>query len=123
MRDRSSTPTAPALALAALVLVGGCAPGGGDRPAPDTAAVEDTLPQRTIQEVMGEYGNRWMVRPQVTGLGLGRCDGEPCIVVYLSRELPEDAEPLPEEVEGYTVRTEVIGRVVPRGGGGDGDDG
>lgn len=123
MWDRSRTPTALALALAAPLLAGSCSPEEGDRAAPDTAAAEDTVPQRTIQEVMGEYGNRWMVRPEVTGMGIGRCDGEPCIVVYLARRLPEDAEPLPTEVEGYTVRTEVVGQVVPRGGGGDGDDG
>lgn len=72
------------------------------------------MPQRTIQQVMGEHGNRWMLRPEVTGMGVGRCEGEPCIVVYLARELSEDDEPLPERVEGYRVRTELVGRVRPR---------
>lgn len=119
-RDTEVTGVAPTLLAlaAAVVLLAGCSPGAdeGEVP-PDTAAAEDTtVPERTIQQVMGEHGNRWMVRPEVTGMGIGRCEGELCIVVYLARELSEDDEPLPERVEGYTVRTEVVGRVVPRGG-------
>lgn len=120
MSIERSTRAVVTLGLSLGVLAGGCSPGDeAEETAEDTTLAEDTLPQRTIQEVMGDYGDQWMVRTEVTGLGIGRCGGEPCIVVYLTRELPEDAEPLPGEVEGYTVRTEVIGRVVPRGGGDD----
>jgi hypothetical protein len=124
MRIRSRTPAALALALVPGLLAGACAPAADQEEAsPDTAMAEDTVPQRTIQQVMGEHGNRWMVRPEVTGMGIGRCEGEPCIVVYLARELSEDDEPLPERVEGYAVRTEGVGQVRPRGGGGaSGDD-
>ncbi|MFW6010866.1 MAG: hypothetical protein ACOC9H_02995 [Gemmatimonadota bacterium] len=113
-------PTAVVASVLALVVAGsvaGCAPAAEEEGASeDTTAVEDTVPQRPIQQVMGEYGNRWMVRPEVTGMGIGRCEGEPCIVVYLARELSDDAEPFPERVEGHRVRTEVVGRVVPRSG-------
>lgn len=116
-RDIEAAGAAPALLAlaAAAVLLTGCGPGADEGEAPpDTAAAEDTVPERTIQQVMGEHGNQWMVRPEVTGMGIGRCEGEPCIVVYLARELSEDDEPLPERVEGYTVRTEVVGQVRPR---------
>lgn len=126
-RDIEAAGAAPALLAlaAAAALLTGCGSGADEGEAPpDTAAAEDTVPQRTIQQVMGEHGNRWMLRSEVTGMGIGRCEGAPCIVVYLARELSEDDEPLPERVEGYTVRTEVVGQVRPRGGGGSsGDDG
>lgn len=124
-RDIEAAGAAPVLLAlaAAAVLLTGCDPGADDGEAPpDTTATEDTVPERTIQQVMGEHGNRWMLRSVVTGMGVGQCDGEPCIVVYLARELEEDDEPFPDSVEGYEVRTEVVGRVIPRGGGGPDDD-
>ncbi len=68
----------------------------------------------SLRQVMEEHRDGWMDRPEVTGVGLGRCEGEPCIVLYLIRASEEAEEALPDSVQGYPVRLEVTGRVVPR---------
>jgi hypothetical protein len=68
----------------------------------------------TLRQVMEEHRDGWMARPEVTGMGIGRCDGEPCIVLYLIRRSEEAEAALPDSVQGYPVRLEVTGRVVPR---------
>lgn len=81
----------------------------------------------SLREVMEEHREGWMERPEVTGMGIGRCGGEPCIVLYLVRPSEEAETTLPDSVQGYPVRLEVTGRVVPRDPpedtAGDGDPG
>lgn len=88
----------------------------------DTISVREErmteTPDRSIHEVLEAHREDWMVRPEVTGTGIGRCDEQPCIVVYLLRSGPDVEAALPDTVEGYPVRLEVTGRVEPRDGGG-----
>ena len=75
----------------------------------ETAVNEGAGPRASIREVMEAHRDEWMSRPGVTGMGLGRCDGEPCIVLYLLRRTEALASELPDTVEGYPVRLEVTG--------------
>lgn len=45
----------------------------------------------------------------VVGTGVGLCEGDPCIKVFVSERTPEVEREIPGEVEGYTVRVEVTG--------------
>lgn len=76
------------------------------------------MPERTIQEVQEAHTQAWMRVPGVVGTGIGRCDGEPCIVVFAARMTEEIEAEIPDEVEGYPVRVEVTGPFRPRQPGG-----
>lgn len=69
---------------------------------------------RPIDEVLATHREGWLARPGVTGVGVGRCDGKPCIVLYLVRRTDELEASLPDSVEGHPVRLQVTGRVEPR---------
>ena len=87
----------PAAALAA-----GIAFGSGDMPT-------------TIQEVKARHESRLMAQPGVVAVGVGRDpDGSEAIVVSLDRERPEVRASVPQALEGYPVRVQVIGPVRAR---------
>jgi hypothetical protein len=68
----------------------------------------------TIQEVKNTHEKGWMALPGVTGVGIGLCDGEECLRVFLTHPSPEAREAIPERIEGYRVELEVTGAVRPR---------
>lgn len=114
-------PLAPfALPLAAAVVVAsasacGPSPGGEGRPSSDTVDRRDTVArdaggQRSIHAVLADHREAWMSRPEVTGTGIGLCEGEPCIVVYLLHRTEEAEAAFPDSVDGHPVRLEVTGR-------------
>lgn len=74
---------------------------------------------RSVHDVLEQHRAEWMEHPDVTGVGVGSCDGEPCLVVYLIRRSEDVVRALPDRVDGYPVRLEVTGRVVPRPAPGD----
>lgn len=49
--------------------------------------------------------------PGVVGTGIGLCDSDPCIVVYVSERTPEVGRAIPAEVEGHRVRIEETGPI------------
>jgi hypothetical protein len=68
----------------------------------------------TIEEVQERHTPEWMELPGVVGTGIGLCDDEPCIRVFLAAPSPEAEEAIPEEVEGYPVEVVVTGAFRPR---------
>ena len=81
---------------------------------PPDAPPEDEQAMSTIQEVKEARAEGWMALPGVTGVGIGLCDGEECLRVFLARPSPEAEDAIPERVEGYRVELEVTGSVRPR---------
>lgn len=69
------------------------------------------MPSRTIEEVLAERTPEWMDVPGVVGTGIGLCDSDPCIVVYVSERTPEVGRAIPAEVEGHRVRIEETGPI------------
>lgn len=66
----------------------------------------------SIQEVKAKHEARLMATPGVVSVGIGRdSDGRDVIIVGLERERPETRRSLPEVLEGYPVRTQVVGRI------------
>lgn len=86
--------------------VAACA-GGGDAGEDRASAGEAVSP--TIEEVQEAHTAEWMEIPGVVGTGVGLCDGEPCIKVFVARRTDEIEKKVPDEVEGHRVRIEVTG--------------
>lgn len=94
-----------AAAVAALAPIG-C--DGSDDPS------EEEVPVATIQEVKDAHADAWMELPGVVGVGIGLCDGEECIRVFLAGPSPETEDAIPDRVGGYPVDLEVTGPFGPR---------
>ena len=65
---------------------------------------------KTIQEVLGEHTDEWMSIPGVVGTGIGECEGEPCIRIFVVKKTSELMQKIPSEVEGYTVDVHESGK-------------
>jgi hypothetical protein len=74
-------------------------------------AAEKSMPP-TIQEVKARHAPRFLALPGVVSVGIGRDpDGREMIVIGLDRARAETQARLPTEIEGYRVRTDIIGTV------------
>lgn len=67
------------------------------------------MSQRSIIEVQEAHADDWEALDGVEGTGVGRCEGAPCIKVFVREKTAELEEEIPREVEGYPVRLEVTG--------------
>lgn len=111
---------APLLLTTLAVSASSCARRGGDPPPPDSEreARRDVDEPRPIEMVLADSTAAWMEIAGVEGTGLGRCEGRPCIVVYVARRTEEIDRRIPEAVAGHPVRVEVTGVFEPRRPGG-----
>jgi hypothetical protein len=64
-----------------------------------------------ILEVKNRHEDELMAINGVVGVGIGECNGLPCIVVYLEDDSEELKSRIPEWVEGFPVTTEVTGPI------------
>ena len=96
------------MTLALLVVTSACGPNRSE-PSPD-----EHVPRPTIQEVQEAHTPEWMQLPGVVGTGIGLCEGEPCIRIFLSEPSPETEAAIGERVAGYRIDFEVTGRFTPR---------
>jgi len=81
-------------------------------------SAEEAVPRPPIEEVQERHTPAWMELPRVVGTGIGLCDEEPCIRVFLSAASPEAEKAIPKKVEGYPVEVVVTGIFRPRRPGG-----
>src|SRR2546426_6045359 len=67
-----------------------------------------------IEAVLAAHSDSLMALPGGVGTAIGRCDGAPCIRVFLAA--PDDAtrQRIPARLEGYPVRVEVTGPIRAR---------
>ncbi len=81
-----------------------------------TAACSETREmQPSIQEVRARHVDRLMATPGVVSVGIGRDDeGTEVIIVGLDQARAEAVQSLPASLEGYTVRTQVVGKITPQ---------
>jgi hypothetical protein len=75
---------------------------------------ESQMPERSIEEVQEAHTPAWLEIEGVVGSGIGECEGEPCIRVFLTGPSPRAEEVIPERVEGYRVELHVTGPFRPR---------
>jgi len=64
-----------------------------------------------ILEVKNRHEDELMAINGVVGVGIGECNGLPCIVVYLEDDSEELKSRIPEWVEGFPITTEVTGPI------------
>lgn len=66
----------------------------------------DTVSIETAQQ---ELAPRMMALSGVVGVGIGECEGAPCIVVYVAERTQELVEQVPSSHRGYRVEARVMG--------------
>src|SRR5260221_14722760 len=95
------------VALAALLLAGGCHHNMTDANSPS--------PKRDINAVLADHDKRLLAIPGVVGVYVGlRGDGRtPCLKVMLANKTSENNRAIPRSLEGYLVVTEVTGETRP----------
>jgi len=68
-----------------------------------------TMPERTIEQVLKDKTNQWMAIPGVEGTAIGLFDGKPCIKIFISSKPQEVRAKIPSTVEGHPVIIEETG--------------
>lgn len=71
---------------------------------------QDTLRDVSIQEALAKHTDSLMAISGVNGVGQGRCDGKPCIKVFVIEKTSAVKNEVPAELEGYPVKIEETGR-------------
>lgn len=71
------------------------------------------MTSRPIADVLAEHTPRIMAMPGVVGTAEGRDGGRPCILVFVASDSPELRSSIPAEIEGYPVKIQVTGEIVP----------
>ena len=67
--------------------------------------------QPPLNAVLESHKADWMKTPGVIGVGEGRQDGKPAIMILVDTLTPQLRRSLPEYVEGYSVMIEETGVV------------
>jgi hypothetical protein len=63
----------------------------------------------TIEQVKERHETELMAIKGVVGVGIGECEGEPCVKVLLENDSPDLKRQIPTQLDGYPVDTEVVG--------------
>ena len=66
---------------------------------------------KTAQQVLDEHVRDWMAIPGVIGAGIGRCDGQPCLKVFIAESTPAIQDRFPTALEGFCVILEESGEI------------
>jgi hypothetical protein len=103
--------TAPSSHLVTALLLTALAVGCGGQSASEE---ETAVPSKTIEDVLAAHTDSLMALPGVVGTAIGLCDGTPCIRVFLAEASDAERRRIPQQLEGYRVRTEVTGEIRPR---------
>jgi len=75
--------------------------------------VRNSDPGRSIAEVLTDHTDCLLSLPGVVGMGIGECDGKPCIKVLVDRNTEELARTIPKILEGFPVVTIETGKIHP----------
>ena len=72
---------------------------------------EPLVSRPAIELVKEQHESELMAVEGVVGVGIGECQGKPCIEVYLTDESSNLRQQIPPQLNGYKVNTKVIGKV------------
>ena len=64
-----------------------------------------------IELVKEQHESELMAVEGVVGVGIGECQGKPCIEVYLANESPNVKKQIPARLGGFKVNTKVTGNI------------
>jgi len=68
-----------------------------------------SMPERTIEQVLKDNTDQWMVIPGVEGMGIGLSEGKPCIKIFTSLKPQHLRDKIPSNIEDYPVIIEETG--------------
>lgn len=74
---------------------------------------ENSMPSRSIEQVLATHTDSLMSLPSVVGTAIGTCEGEPCIRVFVTDSTVPSRRMIPTRLDGYPVRVDVTGRLRP----------
>ncbi len=95
------------LSIGAIITAGnlvGCfytGPGGPEK--------GESMPERTIEQVLKDRTDEWMAIPGVVGTAIGLFEDKPCIKIFTSSKPQQLRDKIPSTVEGYPVFIEETG--------------
>ena len=104
----SSAIAAQSLAVCVLLvagITGGCAGKDMKRDQPGQ------MHRKTIEQVQQEHTDAWMAVPGVVGTGIGQCQGEPCILIFMTSNCEKARRRIPFTVDGYPVVIQHTGEI------------
>jgi len=70
---------------------------------------EQGVAEKTIEAVLAAHNDSLMAVPGVVGTAIGRCDGAPCIRVFMRDSAAARRAQLGDRLDGYALRVEVTG--------------
>lgn len=76
---------------------------------PDSPEGEKEMTGTKILAALKRHKDGLMAIPGVAGVAEGRCDGEPCIKVYVTKKTPAISGKIPPRLEGFPVSVEETG--------------
>lgn len=109
----SRTPTIT-LVLLAVTLVTASGTSSCEPRAEEDQEAQGGLPVKSIEEVMQEHTDEWMAMRGVSGVGIGECQGQPCIKVFVEKATRVLRRRIPATVDGYRVELVESGRFEAR---------
>lgn len=68
-----------------------------------------SMPDKTIEQVLQDNTDQWMAIPGVEGTAIGLFKGKPCIRIFTSLKPRQLKDKIPSTVEGYPVIIEETG--------------
>jgi len=69
----------------------------------------DSMPKRSIEQVLTDNTDQWLAIPGVEGMGIGLFEGKPCIRIFVSSNEKDLRDKIPSNIDGYTVVIEETG--------------
>jgi hypothetical protein len=68
-----------------------------------------SMPDKTIEQVLQDNTDQWMAIPGVEGTAIGLFKGKPCIRIFTSSKPQQLQDKVPSTAEGYPVIIEETG--------------
>ena len=68
-----------------------------------------SMPQRSIEQVLEDNTDQWMAIPGVEGIAIGLFEDKPCIKIFASSNPQNLQDKIPSMVEDYPVIIEETG--------------
>jgi hypothetical protein len=65
----------------------------------------------SIEDVISKYENELLGKKGVAGVGVGMCNGKPCIKVYVIKITEELKKDIPTHLDGFLVELEEVGEI------------
>jgi hypothetical protein len=113
-RLRRSRTATILLVLLAVTLVTVGSTSSCEQRAEEDQGAQNAMPSKTIEEVMQEHTDEWMAIRGVSGVGIGECQGQACIKVFVEKATRRLRRKIPEAVDGYRVELVESGRFEAR---------